>query len=81
MEETALFYLRLSETFDPADYAEDIDLPMVPDVGDTIEVEGDGHSSIYLVKARRFRASFHAGHQIDLEKPKVLLHVAVFNPR
>lgn len=76
-----MFDIRLSDTFDPSDALYDFDLPQVPDVGDTIEIDQGGDSTIYEVLARRFRVSFHNGSQLNPERPRVLLHVKLIEPK
>lgn len=72
-----MFMIRLSSTFSADDCDWDIDLPQVPSVGDTIEVdEGSGAEPVvYRVLARRFVVQFHKGEQLKPERPQALLHV------
>lgn len=77
-----MFYIRLSETFKSTDVLEDIRLAEVPAVGDTIEIDlGNGNDvDTYNIRARRFLINFHKGEQIDVEEPRVLLHVEKVKP-
>lgn len=71
-----MFYIRLSPSFDVDDCVEDIELPEVPAVGDTIMIDlGEGVPATYRVKARRFRVDFLKRKQIKLDRLHVLLHV------
>lgn len=72
-----MFLIRLSPTFSASDCCEDIDLPQVPAVGDTIQVDagGDAEAVTYRVLARRFIVQFHKGEQLKPERPQALLHV------
>lgn len=78
-----MFYIRLSETFDYTDALEDIELPEVPAVGDTIDIDAGGVQDIqtYRVLARRFRVNFLNGAQIGVERPLALLHVEAVRPK
>ncbi|WP_417587407.1 hypothetical protein [Pararhodobacter oceanensis] len=74
-----MFMIRLSPTFSAGDYDWDIDLPQVPSVGDTVEVDegGGAESIVYRVLARRFIVQYHKGEQLKPEQTQVLLHVEV----
>ena len=72
-----MFIIRLSPTFSASDCCEEIDLPQVPAVGDTIDIDaGDGADMVvYRVLARRFVVQLHKGVQLKPERPQALLHV------
>lgn len=73
-----MFRLSIVEDPDSVESIEDIDLPVVPEVGDVIEIDAtDADALRCTVKSRIFIASLHNGKQVDVDRPMVTLVVTV----
>jgi hypothetical protein len=70
-----MFFIRMSTTNSADDSCYDIDLPQVPAVGDTIQIDLEETQTVYRILARRFDIAFRHAEQLTPERPQVLLHV------